>query len=143
MIILLSGSSCYAGVYSCKRPDGSIEFRDKPCDMGSDEQTFVSIPYHKTDAKSLKAQDKKFEKTLKQHQKENRKTIRTQQQEKRIQEKKITQSKRREGLCERTREHITFLESQIRTPHKVKRHLRLEQQLSEAKLKEKRYCNVD
>ncbi len=131
-----------AGVFQCVKVNGEIEYRDRPCAFSNEEQSFLPHQYQKTDKKLVQVQEKKLQKNMQEQTKLNRKEERLQQRAEKKREKEQAAAERRKLRCKRLEEKITRLELQLQQGKKLKTYKRLEADLAQTLLMQKRYCST-
>ncbi len=125
----------HAGVYQCVSPEGVVEYRDRPCQSESNQQTFVPIQYQTTQEKKIKQDEKVLKITQKQVMAGDKKSTR----KKKSNYKKLTIEKNKQERlkkrCVRLDEKINHIESQLRAGCKLKKANRLKTQLEDFQAK--------
>src|SRR5438876_442504 len=118
-----------AAIYQCVTESGVLEFRDKPCSSSFEQKAVLSIAFQKTPEKEIKKQEKEikvanveFEKQEKKHLKIKERITKKQEQEKaKLERKKIR--------CSKLDEKIKLIENQLKQGCKMKKQIRLNEQL--------------
>jgi len=144
IIILLVFSCCasvQAGIYQCMGESGVIEFRDKPCQSSLEQQAFLPIKYNKTEEKSARKQEKEIKLINKELDQKEKQTDRLKERTKKQQEKESAKAERRKIRCARLDEKIKTIEDHLKQGCKIKRSMRLNEQLAHCEKMKRKYCS--
>ena len=140
---VLLTDSVLAGVYRCFDENGVMEFRDRGCELASEENDFLPYTYTPTDPKSVfegKEVLHKTEKITEKQRLEAQKKTRLAARQKKAGEKAAAKIERRLMRCEKTREKIKQIEADLRAGAKIRRSKTLKKQQIHAQKMEKNYC---
>lgn len=129
-----------AAVYQCVNESGQIEFRDKPCQNSLEAQTVLSIQSQKTDAKQVKQQEKEIKKVDKTLAKTEKKNLKLQERALKLQEKEKQKQEKKAIRCGKLDEKIKTLEAHLRAGGKMKRQIRLKEELAHAENMRRKYA---
>lgn len=143
LFVLLYSPDLKAGIYQCEKPDGRIEFRDRPCQTSLDKETFLPISYEHTDPKIVKQQEKELSIEDKKLSKATRLKDRVIKRGEKQKIKEQQKAERRKQRCQRLTEKIKSLEDQLRTGAKIKRFKRLQEELLHCQRMKRRYCSAN
>lgn len=142
LVAIFHSQIAYCGIYRCDKEDGSVEFRDRPCQNSLEKSTFLPLSYSTTDAAIVKQEEKEVEAALKQYDKQEKTAER--QKTKSEKQRLLAQQKaeRRVLRCQRLDERIRTIEAKLRNGGKPKRNQRLQEELLHCQKMKKRYCSV-
>jgi len=130
-----------AGIYQCvDEKTGVVEFRDKPC-VFSAEQQFLPIQYQKTEEKVVLKQEKEIKIINKDLEKKEKQEERLKERTKKRLEKEQAKAERRKIRCDKLDEKIKHIENQLRQGSKMKRRIRLNEQLAHCEEMKRKYCS--
>ncbi len=145
IITLLIFSCCVvpvqAGIYQCVGESGVIEFRDKPCQSSLEQQAFLPIKYKKTEEKLARKQEKEIKLINKELDQKEKQSERLKERTKKQQEKESAKAERRKIRCARLDEKIKTIEDQLKRGCKIKRNIRLNEQLAHCENMKRKYCS--
>lgn len=131
LILCFFTSASFAGVYRCVGKNGEFEFRDRLCE-NSEESVFWPHQYFPTNKKI----------SLNQEQALQKKRSPSQMTQKQI-AKALAKRKRREQRCVQTKEKIKNAQQKLRTGCKVRKCVRLKEQLAHFNRMRNNYCEKE
>lgn len=143
MFGILISHTVLAGVYRCVDENGVVEFRDRGCEIASEDNDFLPYVYKPTDPNIVLEKEGKLhntEKTTQQQLLLQAKNSRLDARQKKAAEKSAAKAERRLMRCEKTREKIKQIEAALRMGCKIRRSKTLKKQLLHAQKMQKHYC---
>lgn len=140
VFILTASTMTWAGVYQCQNAKGVIEFRDKPCETGSEIQTFLPTTYTKTHQKMVKVQEKNIQKKHQILKRQDKQMARAEKLARKKTEKEKLKAQRIEAKCVKVNDKINQIESRLRLGCKVGQNHRLKEQLQHYAVLKQQYC---
>jgi hypothetical protein len=132
-----------AGVYRCIDENGVVEFRDRGCEIASEEDDFLPYVYKPTDPNIVLEKEGELhniQKATQQQRLEEQKKCRLETRQKKAAEKATAKAERRLMRCEKTNEKIKQIETELRAGCKIRRCNTLKKQLIHAQKMQKHYC---
>lgn len=155
-------ASVEAGLYRCEKLDGSIEFRDSPCETSAEEQSYLPIPNKRSmssmisrnglsekallkEKKALLREEKKSKsaakKLARQKEVQKRKDERSQKSLEKKQAKEALKLERRRLRCQKLDEKLRAIEDEFRTGCRIKRCQQLQKEKEHCLKMKHRYCS--
>lgn len=141
---LFFNNTAFAGVYRCVDENGTVEFRDRACELSSETEDFLPFVYEPTDPNIVLEKEGTLQKTKKITQKklalQEQKKSKREARQKKAAEKAAAKTERRLAHCEKTKQKIKEIEAELRGGCKLRRCNTLKKQLAHRQKMQQRYC---